>query len=102
MTDTRVFMVSQICGLRTHGILNDRLVTEIVFIHDKIMIVDDRAAIIGSANINDRSLCGDRDSEVAVVFRDEEFIESKMDGEDYTAGRFVLHYYYNPLHLIRC
>jgi phospholipase D1/2 len=31
------------------------------------MIVDDIATIIGSANINDRSLLGDRDSEIAVV-----------------------------------
>ncbi len=30
------------------------------------MIVDDKYAIIGSANINDRSLLGDRDSEIAV------------------------------------
>ncbi len=32
------------------------------------MIVDDKHAIIGSANINDRSLLGDRDSEIAVKF----------------------------------
>ena len=32
-----------------------------------MMIVDDRVAIVGSANINDRSLLGDRDSEIAVV-----------------------------------
>ena len=30
------------------------------------MLVDDKAAIIGSANINDRSLLGSRDSEIAV------------------------------------
>ncbi len=30
------------------------------------MIVDDRYVLIGSANINDRSLVGVRDSEVAV------------------------------------
>ena len=33
--------------------------------HSKIMIVDDCIALIGSANINDRSLLGSRDSEVA-------------------------------------
>lgn len=32
-----------------------------------MMIVDDKRAIIGSANINDRSLCGNRDSELAIV-----------------------------------
>lgn len=31
------------------------------------MIVDDRMALIGSANINDRSLLGSRDSEVLIV-----------------------------------
>lgn len=31
------------------------------------MIVDDKRLIIGSANINDRSLLGDRDSEIAVL-----------------------------------
>lgn len=31
------------------------------------MIVDDKRLIIGSANINDRSLVGDRDSELALV-----------------------------------
>jgi phosphatidylserine/phosphatidylglycerophosphate/cardiolipin synthase-like enzyme len=30
------------------------------------MIVDDTYVIIGSANINDRSMLGDRDSEIAV------------------------------------
>ena len=31
------------------------------------MIVDDKIATIGSANINDRSFLGDRDSELNVV-----------------------------------
>jgi len=30
------------------------------------MIVDDRIVIMGSANINDRSMKGSRDSEIAV------------------------------------
>ena len=45
-------------GLRTHGSLNGNLVTEIIYVHSKVMIVDDRLAIIGSANINDRSMLG--------------------------------------------
>ena len=32
------------------------------------MIVDDEIVIIGSANINDRSMAGNRDSELAVKF----------------------------------
>ena len=35
------------------------------------MIVDDTKVIIGSANINDRSMNGDRDSEVCQLFIDE-------------------------------
>ena len=31
------------------------------------MIIDDNAVILGSANINDRSMNGDRDSEIAVI-----------------------------------
>ncbi len=42
------------------------------------MIVDDRVVIIGSANINDRSLMGDRDSEIAIVTRDREEMLIKM------------------------
>jgi len=33
------------------------------------MIVDDNTVICGSANINDRSLIGKRDSEIAVIFQ---------------------------------
>lgn len=42
------------------------------------MIVDDRLVIIGSANINERSQRGDRDSELAAVIRDTDM----MDGYD--------------------
>lgn len=44
--------------------------TEIIYIHSKLMIVDDRVVLIGSANINDRSLLGSRDTELAVVIED--------------------------------
>lgn len=37
-----------------------------VYVHSKVMIIDDSIALIGSANINDRSLLGSRDSEVSV------------------------------------
>ena len=33
------------------------------------MIVDDRAFIIGSANINDRSMLGSRDHEIAICVK---------------------------------
>lgn len=37
-----------------------------VYVHSKGMIVDDEYVIIGSANINQRSLAGSRDTEIAV------------------------------------
>ena len=52
------------CSLRTRSELLNTPVTELVYIHSKLMIVDDRLVICGSANINDRSMLGNRDSEV--------------------------------------
>ncbi|KAJ8407331.1 hypothetical protein AAFF_G00279050 [Aldrovandia affinis] len=77
------------CGLRTHADLDGKLVTELIYVHSKLMIVDDRTVIIGSANINDRSMLGKRDSEMAVVVEDSELQASLMDGETYQAGRFA-------------
>ncbi|GBF94843.1 phospholipase D gamma [Raphidocelis subcapitata] len=37
-----------------------------IYVHSKLMIVDDEYAIIGSANINQRSMDGSRDTEIAV------------------------------------
>jgi len=37
-----------------------------IYVHSKMMIVDDEYIIVGSANINQRSLAGDRDSEICV------------------------------------
>lgn len=41
--------------------------SEIIYIHAKLMIVDDRYVILGSANINDRSMLGSRDHEIAAL-----------------------------------
>lgn len=51
-------------------------VSEELYIHSKMMIVDDRRCIIGSANINERSQAGDRDSEIAMVIEDQDMISS--------------------------
>ncbi len=53
-------------GLRTWDVLHGSPITEIIYVHSKLMIVDDQRAICGSANINDRSLSGEGDSEIAV------------------------------------
>ncbi|KAH9974594.1 hypothetical protein BGW80DRAFT_1436752 [Lactifluus volemus] len=67
----------------------DAYVSELAYIHSKVMIVDDRRVIMGSANLNDRSQRGDRDSEIALVVEDEDKIPSMMDGQPYTAARFA-------------
>lgn len=68
------------CGLRTHAELGGRPISEIVYVHSKMLIVDDRKVIIGSANVNDRSMTGVRDSEVAMYVEDTELVDSTMDG----------------------
>lgn len=37
-----------------------------IYVHSKLMIIDDEYIILGSANINERSMAGDRDSEICV------------------------------------
>lgn len=45
------------------------------------MIIDDRLMVIGSANINDRSLIGDRDSELAIVLEDNQEVSSRINNQ---------------------
>ncbi|HWO24697.1 MAG TPA: phospholipase D-like domain-containing protein [Kofleriaceae bacterium] len=52
------------------GGIGERWYYSQIYVHAKAMIVDDRYAIIGSANINDRSLLGDRDTEIAALIGD--------------------------------
>ena len=81
----------QFYSLRSWGKIgpNKQIVTEQLYIHAKCMVVDDRIAIIGSANINERSMLGPRDSECAAVVRDTDMIWSTMSGEPYQVGRFT-------------
>ncbi|TBN93428.1 hypothetical protein EYZ49_23300 [Salmonella enterica subsp. salamae serovar 13,22:z:-] len=67
-------------NLRDHAELNGRAVTEQIYVHSKLMIVDDRYVLVGSANINDRSLQGDRDSELAVLISDTAHSYTDLDG----------------------
>jgi phospholipase D1/2 len=77
-------------GLRNHSDRPDEQPqTEEVYIHSKVMVVDDRSCIIGSANVNERSMCGDRDSEIAVVVEDHEMHESvKIANRTFAVGKF--------------
>ena len=54
-------------NLRACEVINGKVRTEQIYVHSKLLIVDDRHAILGSANINDRSQTGERDSEMAVL-----------------------------------
>jgi len=81
----------QFFSLRQWGKINNNtvLTTEQLYIHSKTIIVDDRVALIGSANINERSLLGDRDSECGAIVRDRDMIWSTMAGRPYQVGRFA-------------
>jgi len=74
-------------SLRTHSVLGETPVTEMIYIHSKAMIVDDRTVIIGSANINDRSMLGNRDSEIAMVIKDKEMTQSSMAGNPFEVAK---------------
>ncbi|KAL3505682.1 hypothetical protein ACH5RR_031064 [Cinchona calisaya] len=78
-------------GLRAHGRLFDGgpVASSQVYVHSKIMIVDDCITLVGSANINDRSLLGSRDSEIGVLVEDKELIDSFMGGKPWKAGKFA-------------
>lgn len=76
-------------SLRTHTCLNNSLVSELIYVHSKLLISDDKTVICGSANINDRSLLGKRDSEVAIIITDESFENGLMNGESYPCGIFA-------------
>lgn len=90
-------------------------VTELIYIHSKLLIVDDKISIIGSgqnnltsfkcvgtyntylyciANLNDRSLIGERDSEVAVILEDKDLVQIILDNNNYA--------WCNLMHSIQC
>eukprot|EP00998_Keelungia_sp_KM082_P009180 NODE_534_length_1836_cov_8.582212_g526_i0.p1 GENE.NODE_534_length_1836_cov_8.582212_g526_i0~~NODE_534_length_1836_cov_8.582212_g526_i0.p1 ORF type:complete len:497 (-),score=101.96 NODE_534_length_1836_cov_8.582212_g526_i0:9-1499(-) len=75
--------------LRSYAFLRNTLVCEKVFVHSKLLLVDDRVAIIASANLNDRSLLGVRDSELGVVVTDDARVEIPMNGVGVMVGQWV-------------
>ncbi|XP_068333379.1 phospholipase D zeta 1-like isoform X1 [Pyrus communis] len=79
-------------GLRSYGKLFEGgpVACSQIYVHSKIMIVDDCTTLIGSANINDRSLLGSRDSEIGLLIEDREMINSFMGGKPWKAGKFSL------------
>ncbi|WP_058087690.1 phospholipase D-like domain-containing protein [Aquabacterium parvum] len=67
-------------NLRNCEMVGGKLRTEQIYVHSKLLIVDDAEVVIGSANINDRSLNGDRDSELAVFVNDTAWRDSMTHG----------------------
>ncbi|PZX25999.1 putative Phospholipase D [Cupriavidus phytorum] len=68
-------------NLRNWKKLGERYVTEQIYVHSKLMVVDDLYALLGSANINDRSLLGERDSEIAVLVMDDDHRREDINGK---------------------
>ena len=76
-------------SLRNHGKIKEVPVTELIYIHSKLLIVDDEIVLMGSANINDRSMLGERDSEFAVIVEQQNKIDSIMDNKPYKAAEYA-------------
>ena len=90
-------------SLRTVGRLTteNKLACEQIYVHTKLLVVDDRFVILGSANINDRSMLGNRDSEIAVLLEDTDLLRIPIVSQNdlaadptltpqcFTVGRFA-------------
>jgi phospholipase D1/2 len=61
-------------------------VREELYVHGRLLIVDDKTVICRSSNINDCSQLGVRDSELSIVMTDTKTLLSKMASKDYEAG----------------
>ena len=80
----------RVFGLRNHGVspITGEPKQEIVYIHSKLMIVDDDKLIMGSANINDRSMLGHRDTEIAMVFEDTYKVNGTLNSKNHKYSCF--------------
>jgi len=77
-------------ALFQHGKINDKVVGSQIYVHSKILIVDDELMIVGSQNINDRSLLGSRDSELAVkITNDKETEQVSFSGKISSVSQIV-------------
>lgn len=67
----------------------DHIVSELLYIHSKLIIVDDNVVLCGSANINDRSLAGDHDSEICMIIEEPQVHQSFVDGVPSSVSKFA-------------
>jgi len=80
----------QFYSLRQHDrMISGQPATELIYIHSKLLVADDDKLIIGSANINDRSMLGTGDSEIAMVVEDAKKVGSYMNGKEVRVSEFV-------------
>ncbi|CAG8695235.1 27857_t:CDS:10 [Dentiscutata erythropus] len=82
-------------GLRTYAKIDSEAIKKAkinlqIYIHSKLMIVDDQIVICGSANLNDRSQIGKHDSEIAAIIKDTDEINSKLAGKSFKASKFAV------------
>lgn len=63
-----------------------------VYVHSKLMIVDDKYMLIGSANVNQRSMDGRRDTEIAIGCYQSTSEESSNNSQEIHAFRMSLWY----------
>ena len=75
-------------SLRDHGLVNGEPRIELIYINSELMIVDDKTVILGSANINDRSMLEERNSEYAVMIKEAPKLNTIMEGKNYIAANF--------------
>lgn len=78
-------------NLRSCQTIDGAACTEQAYVHTKLLIVDDTLVIVGSANINDRSLHGGRDSELAVCITDTSTRRAPIDGKNPLVVRTFAH-----------
>ena len=76
-------------SLRNHAIVNGIPKTELIYIHSKLMIVDDIYVICGSANINDRSMKGPRDSEFCALIKEKRIESIQINGKKFKISKFA-------------
>ena len=76
-------------GLRNHRKIKGVPKTEEIYVHSKVMIVDDDIVIMGSANINDRSMLGSRDAEIDIFIEDMKKIDSVIAGKEVKVSQFA-------------
>ena len=62
-----------------------------VYVHSKLMIVDDEVLLVGSANINQRSMAGSRDTEIAMAAFQPDHLASEDQSCKPTNGSFHNH-----------